>query len=413
MKIGFYLPRITHLKTMGKLIQESLTQGNDVVLLYVADAEKGAKAYQNVDVKRLKAFEALGATITAIRPEDIAKLRAKFRIDILCIQEGFYSLRKQLPDLVVLRNSGTKLASLSHFFENTKQPIESLEYFDRTFYLSEFAQDMHFDLHNSQRKKEMASYISVSGSPMFDQLQDTNRDQARGELGLPLEKKVVLLIDPVIDRATPWRFMVLRDEGKIKRSREAFRARKVGLLPQIWLGNTFRDVSASIKDFCEREDAFLIVKSRGKQADSKFLSGYSDMYINGLKDDYYPTFSTYKLLAAADLCITVNSMAAPEAVAAKVPCINIAVPHYDRAVPMNKVEERYYTELLGGAPDSLMNYSGCILKLDHRKARNWFRNHDMGDVQIDARRQQEYASKYLGIEKESSSARILADLWTL
>ena len=148
-----------------------------------------------------------------------------------------------------LRKTGTRIVSLPHFFENTKQPIESLEHFDKTFYLSEFAKDLHFDLHNSQRKKELASYMSVSGSPMFDQLQNVNRNEARAELGLPLEKKIVLLIDPIIDRATPWRFMVWRDAGKIEKSREALGAGKVGLLPQIWFGESFRDVSLQIKHF--------------------------------------------------------------------------------------------------------------------------------------------------------------------
>lgn len=400
---------------MGSLIQASLTQGHKALLFYTPNALEGAKAYQNVTREKLKPLERLGADLVPIKMDELPRLGLEFGIDVLCMQEGFYNLKARLGDLKSLQESGTGLVSLSHFFEIAQQPIEALEHFDKTLYISDYARNLHFELqqaHNgtSAEKKKLMNRLSITGSPMFDQIGKISRDEARKDLGLPPDRKVVLLIDPVIAPTTPWRFHVWRDASKLTRTRDAIRAGNVTWLLEIWFGSTFREIASEIKKFCKRQEAILIVKSRGKQADSPFLSKAADLYIDGFKDEYFPIFSTYMLLAAADLCITANSMAAVEAVAAGVPCLNIYLPHHDRAAGSTPGRIKYEDALLNGASESLMNYPGCILKLDRRKASHWFAQHKIEDVNLDPQRQKEYVRKYLGIEETSASQRILTEL---
>lgn len=415
MKIGFLLKRVTYLKTMGSLIQASLARHHEVVLFYIPGASKGTKAYQNVSREKLKPLEILGADLVEIEIEDISTLGRRFGIDVLVTQEGFYNFRAQLDALQALRKSDVRLVSLSHFFEIAQQPLDALEYFDRTFYISEYARDLHFDLQHSEReivseKKRLANHLSVAGSPMFDQIGKISRDEARKDLGLSLNRKVVLLIDPVISRATPWRFQVWRDASKLARTRAVLKAGKSELLPDIWFGATFREMASEIKNFCGRQNTVLVVKSRGKQVDSPFLSEAADLYVNGLKDEYFPVFSTYRLLAASDLCITANSMTAVEAVAAGVPCVNIYLPHHDRAGGSTPERIKYEDALLGGASESLMNFRGCVWKVDHRKASVWFKKHDVKDIVIDPESREVYKKKFLGIKQTDASQRILTAL---
>jgi hypothetical protein len=418
MKTGYLLNRITYLKTMGSLIQASLEHGHEVFIFYIPNALKGAKAYQNASGEMLQPIEKLGAEIIEIGMEELSNLRGRFGIDVLCMQEAFYNFENSLDILKEVRDSGVRLVSLAHFFEIAQKPLAALKPIDKTFYISDFARKLHVELQGSEGgQSELmgsgADRWAATGSPMFDQIGTVSREEAGRELNFPSDRKIVVLIDPVIAPTTPWRFHVWRDASRLSRARDAMLAGKFSWIAEIFFGNTFREIALEIRQFCDRQNAFLVVKSRGKQANSPYLSSIADVYIDGLEDEYFPVFSTYKVLAAADMCITVNSMAAPEAVAAGVPCVNIYVPHHDRAAVSSPERTKYEDALLSGAPDSLMNYLGCIWKVDRRNARTWFKDHDLADVKIDPQRQKEYVAKYLGIGEESASQRILAELESL
>ena len=415
MKIGFLLKRVTYLKTMGSLIQASLARRHEVVLFYIPGASKGTKAYQNASHEKLEPLERLGADLVEIEIEGISTLGRRFGIDVLVTQEGFYNFRAQLDALQALRKSNVRLVSLSHFFEIAQQPLDALEYFDKTFYISDYARDLHFALQRYEKgdfadDERRAGRWAVSGSPMFDQIGTMDRQEARAALNLPQDRKIVLLIDPVIASTTPWRFHVWRDADRLTRTRGALDAGRMDLLGEIWFGSTFRETFKEIKNFCVRQEALLLIKSRGKQPVSRFLSEAADMYANGMNDEYFPVFTTYKFLAASDLCITANSMAAAEAVAAGIPCVNIYLPHMDLAAPTTDRSAKYFEQLLGGKPDSLLNFRGCVWKVDRREASAWFKKHDVRDVVIDPESRELYKQKFLDIEQTSASRRILTDL---
>ncbi len=122
---------------MGSLIQASLEHGHKVFLFYIPDAVEGAKAYQNASHEKLKPLEMLGADLVEINMEDISTLGRRFQIDTLCMQEAYYNYKAWLENLDSLQKSGTRLVSLSHFFEIAQQSLEALEHFDKTFYLSD------------------------------------------------------------------------------------------------------------------------------------------------------------------------------------------------------------------------------------------------------------------------------------
>jgi hypothetical protein len=415
MKIGFLLQRATDLKSMGPLAMESLERGHQAVLLYFTEVESKAKSYLQVKNKDLKVLLSKNAQAIGIRKEELDALKNMHKLDMLIVQEGYHSLNSELDKLQILREQGVKLISLSHFFEIAKRPLEALFLFDLTIYISDFAKVLHFKLQNMTRKqkqemKPFSNQIAVAASPMFDQILEIDRKKARRELGIDQNSRVVLLVAPVISPITPWRHHVWRNESKLGLTRDAIKTGRLKYLFEIWTGSTFKHTYAEILSFCKRNDATLIVKSRGKQANLKFMIDGSDVFIDGFEDEYYPEFSTYKLLAASDLCITVNSMAAVEAVAAGIPCVNIYVPHDDRAAKSTEAKDAYNQILLGGETDSLMNSAGSIRKIDRRKANRVFANSDWQELAYAPSRKKAYLKKYLGIEKQSSSNRIMQKL---
>ncbi len=343
MRIGFYLGRETYLKTLGCLIQESISMGHDVVVYYEQpEKDLRDKSYQIVNPAHLSVFKTGAKKI--IKVTNFAQVLSGSRLDILVVHEGFHTLNDHLEDVAQLRRTGTKVISIMHFFETTQQPLSALDAFDITIYPSKFGRDLHFELQCKpiDREKEKIArrrQYSVAGEPMFDQIAMTDRKRARKELNMDPNVPTVLFVAPVISPITPWRFTVWGKEGRLGRTRDALKQGKVGYLWEIWTGDNFKAVAQAIRDFCDRNGARLIVKSRGKQASPMYLKRIADVFIDGFDDVYFPVFTGYKLMAASDLCITVNSMAATEAVALGIPCINIYVPHLDFVEPLKAFAE--------------------------------------------------------------------------
>ena len=415
MHIGFYLKRETYLKIMGALIDLCVQRGHEVLLACVTEGGVGDKAYQTLDRTKLSYFVDLGCEILPV--EGISDLRNQ-SLDVLVTLEGFHTLQGQFDEIESLRSEGTKIVSLTHFFEIAKRPLEALEIFDKTYYISEYAKDLHVHLRAQgaelvRVKRALEHKVEVAGSPMFDQIGRLSREDARAELGIPADRKMVLLMAPVISSITPWRFHVWGEGSRLHRTRAALAAGRINFIPEIWLGKPFPTIMQWLREFCDRENAWLVIKSRGKQNDPKYLSEKADLYISGMDDSYFPLFTTYRLLAAADLCITVNSMAAVEAVAAGVPCLNIQVPHLDLAVRLTATQIAYQTMLLGGAPETLMNYFGVVMNIDRAKVDSALMKMGLDDLAIDEKKREEYIQKFLGIKDRSSSERILAGIESL
>ena len=413
MRIGFLLLRKTYLKTMGALIDACLEAGHSVFIFYQPNAIHGEKAYQNVRPDNIPDFLGGQAQIVEFELRDFEKLHDEYKMNIVVTHEGYHVLHDDVPEkkFKYLRASGVKLVSLCHFFESSQQPLEALNYFDKTLYMSEYARQLHFELQGAPRTlaEDIYGELGVAvGAPLFDPIGSTKPEQIRGALSIPADKKVILFSSPVLSAVTPWRFAVWSEPSRWTRTKNAVKQGNWAYLPEIWTGSSFKQTVEALRGFCDRQDAFLIVKSRVKQVDPDYLIEAADLYLDGSADRYYPIFTTYELLAIADLCVTVMSMTAPEAVAVGVPVLNIYAPATDYDSPPSEVYVRYLDTLLTNQTESLMNFPGAINTIDRRGIVSWLRNNKIEDVATNADAQRNYREKYLGInDQQKSSARIL------
>lgn len=415
MRTGFLIKRDTYLRVFGALIAKSLEKGNSVVVFFVPNSVQGSKGYQTVSNQTFQSLSHLKMQIVNTQIHDLYENCRKHKVDILITLEGFHTLQADLENLNRLRQNGIKVVSLCHFFEIANQPLIALDYFDKTYYISNFLLDLHFSVNLSrnqidQAKRERRQQYEIVGSPLFDPY--SPRDMpSRGSYGIPSGVQVVLLIAPVISHATPWRFFVWRSRGKLKRTKEILKAHKWDFLYDSWMGETFFDLVRGIREFCDRQGCYFVVKSRGKQQDPKYLRLFSDLYIDGSDDVYYPLSTTRGLLSLSELCISVNSMATTEAVAMGVPALNIAVPHLD--VLGNQKETKYLDQLLNPSRIGPFNYPGCVFAIPWRRAGSAIRTLSVTGTRINESYRQTYLKDFLGIRDRSSSIRILESLETL
>jgi hypothetical protein len=417
MNVGFLVLRETFLKTMGSLIIECLRAGCAVTLFFDDRSASGPKAYQQVKEEKLAIFEKSGARLVRVDSSDLKNISQETKIDVIVVMEGYHFFRSRLAELEKLREAGTKIVSLSHFFENLRHSFEGLNHFDKTFYLSSFALDAHFSLYggNTARsfKKRYAPRFEIAGSPMFDQFLSLSRDEFRRELGIPSEKQVVVLFAPVVNTVTDWRNYLWGEKSKIKRLWRILTHRKFQYLWDAFSMPTFAEIAKSIRRFCDRNNAFLVVKSRVKQNDRNVFEDVADLLISGEEEIYFPVFTSYKVLACADLCISAMSMAVLESRAANVPVVNIYLPPTEYKSSTSELypdKTEYLDAIMNIEHESPFSYPGCVEVVDRRKAAGWFDKKDLKDFDVDPEARLVYLERFLGFASESSSRRILSSI---
>ena len=172
----------------------------------------------------------------------------------------------------------------------------------------------------------------------------------------------------------------------------------VGWVPEILRGNGYPALVEALREFCARTGAALVVKSREKNADPRFLRRVADVFL--YDEEVYP-YTSVELMSIADLCVHFQSGAVLESAFAGVPSLSIAV---------SQEHLRQYSsfdEVYGGRPGSLQNFPGVVWHADPTGAIDRLRGASLGDFRLDVDAHQRYVDKFLGYADTGSSVRVL------
>ena len=425
MNIAFLVPKNSVLQHMGCLIDECLKNNHKAIIFYNSLLNTNARVYQNFIPSDSSNFLFGDPEFIEFNFDTLVYLCQKNKIDVLVINEGYIAFYRMgllniLQDIKKLR---IKLVSLSNYIDIAIWPLEALEYFDKTYYMSEFAKDAHFNYNfQSQKEKKYSREESfnkykekyeVIGSATWDQLaRSVDPSAIKRKYNIDPNKKVVLFTVQSIFDVGLWHSIVWRDSNKLIRSFLALRHRRPQYLKDIWLAPSHEIIVKAIKKFCQNNNAVLIIKSRGKCPHFKYLIELADNYIYGFDDEYYPLFTTFQLLAISNLCISNYSFSLIEAVIKNVPavCINSG-PLHDFS-GKDKIYLQYNDFLYNDHNNNIFNYPGCIYNVDHRKFVDWFSNKSLADFVIDNRQRQAYLGKFIGpIDSQNpASKQILSSM---
>jgi hypothetical protein len=173
----------------------------------------------------------------------------------------------------------------------------------------------------------------------------------------------------------------------------------VGLVPEIWKGNGYRDLVDAIRDFSRRSGAVLVVKSREKNRDPRFLRQSADLFVES-DEAVYP-YTSIELMAIAGLCVHFQSGAALEAAAASVPSLSVKVPQsHLHAYPGHE-------QVFGGREGTLQNFAGVVWGAGHGEAPARLRGRTLADFTIDPEARRRYLERFVGRDDGRSSHRVL------
>jgi hypothetical protein len=179
-------------------------------------------------------------------------------------------------------------------------------------------------------------------------------------------------------------------------------ARAVGrarLVPEIMAGNPHRDLAKAVQGFCRRNRAVLVVKSREKNRDPRFIWRMADVLVKS-DDEVFP-YSSIQLMAIADLCIHFQSGAVLEAAFCGVPSLSVKVP------PPFPRDNPAFEELWDAKPHSFQNWEGIVWSADLHAAAALLARRTLDNFAVQPAARRDYIERYIGFGDTRSSERVL------
>jgi hypothetical protein len=234
---------------------------------------------------------------------------------------------------------------------------------------------------------------------MLDQLGLVDRPTVRRRLGIGPDQPVVLFMSLKMAVPEPWRRFVWGSGPALVRAVQAVVQGRTDLVPEIWKGNGYRALAQAVRRFCRGVGAALVVKSRKKNQDPRFLRDVADIFIER-DDDVFP-YTSIQLMAVADLCIHFQSGAVLEAAMAGVPSISVTVPQ------SHLHQYPGYREIYGTREGSLQNFPGVVWSTSHEGTPALLEGRTLADFRLVPAARRAYVERYLGFDDLCSSRRVL------
>ena len=402
MKIAFLAARKGYLKVMGSLIQATIDRGHEAILLSDPGERKPGEAATPADLGHWPA-----ARVVAHRwGEPMLPRLREARADALVGPSLHFVMTAMglASDMAAARDASVRLYSVDYVLETLTSEPEAYRVVDVTFYATEFERRLHWEILRDRfapvaRDVSLEAHSAVCGSTMLDQLALVDRDAVRRRLGIAAGRPVVVLMSLKMAVPEPYRRHVWGGGPALLRSARAVATGQTRLVPQIWKGNGYHDLVEATREFCRRSGAVLIVKSREKNRDPRFLRKSADVFVES-DEAVYP-YTSIELMAIADLCVHFQSGAALEAAAASVPSLSVKVPQsHLHGYPGHE-------EVFGGHEGTLQNFAGVVWGAGHEKAADRLRGRTLADFKIDSEARRRYLERFVGGDDGRSSHRVL------
>jgi len=399
--LGFLVLRKGYLKVMGALIQAALDRRHDVVLLW--DPEE-PKAGERVAVSDLAPWPA-ARVVAWRRRTPLTPILETERVRALVGPTLYSAFRAFGLDAEAdrMRAAGIRLYSVDYGLDTAAREAESYRLVDVTFYATAWQRELHWRARAAEfaaigDRAALARRSAVVGSTMLDQLAAVDRADVRKQFGLG-PRPVVLLLSAKMRVPNPWRRHVWGAGPRAWRAVRAAVSGHPGLVADAWRSPGYRELLGSLRRFCDRQGAALLVKSRRKNGDPRFLAAAADIFVDS-DDDVYP-YTSMRLMAIADLCVHFQSAGVLEAAAAGVPSLSVKISQdHLRGYAT-------YDEFYGARPDSLQNFAGVVWSAAPAEAMALLERSGLRDFRVDPAARRRYVERFVGFDDTRASERVL------
>ena len=407
MKLAFIIERRSYYRLLGPIIDEALAQGLEVECWHnYGHPQTGLKGYQFPSIALAPTF---GNGRPALTPyHEIDELRRwllQHRADVVIAlhpPSRYFAdpPRESLPKWV-----GVQYAA--EFF--TQDPSWGLLACDVIAVYSDWwvrwvmaywQQEGRVSPACEQRLREK---VVVVGFPELDQVRLINPAAIRRRWGIPPDQPVVALLPfPGSIHPSFWARKIFLEPHPLKQAANVVLDGRFKYWPHILHGWTDIRMVQAVREFCDRQQAHLLVKSRLKTPTPAYTKTLADTHVVDESD--YPS-TILEVLSIANLCISFYSMAALEAAALGVPNLCLTFPGED----LND-EEGYaerFDPLFSPREGGIFQFRGVSTTMPIPLAIQRLPASSFADFPHDPAARQAYMKQFLGYDGGQSSRRVL------
>ena len=258
----------------------------------------------------------------------------------------------------------------------------------------------------SALRTSLESRSRFVGFPASEAVHLVDRQAARNRWGIPRDQPVVVLLPfpQGVGRSTFWPRQIFAEPSRARRVVNVVTQGKFNYLRAAWSHVNDVDVVRAVRKFCDRNGAFLLVKSREKTPIPQYLRVVSDKCI--YDERFYPA-TIIEALSIADLCISYYSLGVLEAAALGVPnlCIAHRVEDYlgDHAGNVDSTHNEFFHRRAGGA----FQFAGVSTTASADEAVALLQSRTLAEFKVDATAHDEYLHKFLGTDDGRAAARVV------
>ncbi len=403
MKIVFIAHRANYLKHYGPIIDAALGRGWQVECWFQQTGGVG-KQHLNITPQMLQdTWDDQVSTRSFDEKEQVADLvnAHKPKAIISLHPRGWY-LRpsKEMPVFITLQHS------VDTFVEATPQELASS---DRVCLFSPYWLDYAVEYYEmagiakaNEVRAALSEKVAYTGFAQMDAFAHIDPVEVRQRWGVNPNQPVVLLLPVDLagwPGAWPSFFAATNALQQWRAFLRGVHAEGWGFALKYWQwvlrSWNDRTLTSAIRDFCDKNGAFLLVKGRKKDPLRAVLLEKADKSF--YDETHYPA-TIFEAIAIASLCIVFYSTAAQEAAYAGVPSICVDRPNKDLVKHM-----LWRSGELGGP----YNYPGVVSWKTIPEAITDFPSQSLDNFYLDETARQEYLLKYNGPGDHKASQRIL------
>lgn len=257
-------------------------------------------------------------------------------------------------------------------------------------------------------KRTLEEKTTFVGVPEFDQQASISSEHVREKYGIPKDKRIVCLLPfAAISSLAFWPRHIFLEGSRLKQLLQIAYKRRFEYLRHVFDGLNERAFAKSLRAFCDRNDALLVVKSREKTPVYSHLAAESDLVL--FDGGEYPA-TLFELLKIADLTMSFQSNAVFASIAFGVPHYSIRIPADDFFCSDTKRDRDSrvrFSNYFNLGPDGPFDFEGVTTATDIPEAIAELPGRELSSFALNPERADQYVAKFVGVVDGQSSARLL------
>jgi len=395
MRVAIPLFRLGALKSLGPIIDESLHRGHETCVMLRGAADKVGEGISGDELLRIWPDVKTQQVDDINTPGLFAGMDAIIGLDLVEPKEISPSVHEAL-------SAGTPILSVSHLYETAGRRPELRKQLTKIFYTSDFQRSLQRALYPDYFDGEAPAVNEfISGSVCTSQAPLCDNDADRRRWGLDPGQPIVLLMSLKLAVPDPFRRFVWGSGSRLRRTMSAVARGALQEGIDVWRVGHYHDICQALRDFCDREGAALVVKSREKNQDPPWLRDIADVYV--ARDEVEYPYTALRLMSLADLCVHFESGSVFEATHLGVPSMSIRIPQPH----LYREYFEYSIRLRSQERGSIFNTPGVSVSVPHHDFARYLDVTALTDLAVDFSVRQQYAEKYLGFDDFLATHRVL------